>query len=80
MNRWIANTKYVLLGLFLIASLGAAAYQWWVIWPARKCDETAAWWDARDHQCLVPMPIWRITGRLPSAPSPATPPAARPKG
>jgi len=72
MNRWIANTKYVVFAFFLIASLSATAYQWWYVWPAEKCDQAGSWWDAQDHQCLVPMLIWRITGRLPT-PHPAGP-------
>jgi hypothetical protein len=73
MNRWIANAKYLIFGVFLAASLSAAAYQWWFVWPVRKCDQAGAWWDARDRQCLTPMPIWRITGRLPGEAPPAQP-------
>jgi hypothetical protein len=79
MQRWISNTKYVLMGLFVVASLGATAYQWWFIWPVRKCDQAGAWWDPRDHQCLTPMPIWRITGHAahtPAATAQAPAPAA----
>ena len=73
MNRWIANTKYVLFGLFAIASVSATAYQWWFVWPVEKCDRQHLWWDSQDHQCLAPMPIWRITGHLPQPPSPDAP-------
>jgi hypothetical protein len=74
MDRWITNTKIVFLGLFLAASAAAAAYEWWFVWPVQKCDAAGAWWDPADHQCLTPMPIWRMTGR-PPAPSPG---AAKP--
>jgi hypothetical protein len=77
MQRWIANTKYVLMGFFLVASLCATAYQWWYIWPVRKCDQAGAWWDPRDHQCLTPMPIWRITGHMPNT-TPGAPPPQKP--
>ncbi len=71
MNRWITTTKLVLVGLFVVATLSAAAYDWWFVWPAQKCDQAGAWWDPKDHQCLTPMPIWRITGHLPGTTSPA---------
>lgn len=73
MNRWISNTKYIIFGLFFVASATATAYEWWFVWPAQKCDKAAAWWDPEDHQCLSPMPIRRITGRDTAA---ATAPAA----
>ena len=76
MNDWIARTKYIVFGLFLAASGTATAYQWWYVWPVQKCDQAGAWWDARDHQCLDPMPIWRITGRLPRPASAAAAPKA----
>ena len=65
MNQWIASTKYIIFTLFLVASAAATAYEWWYVWPVRKCDEAGAWWDPRDRQCLAPIPIWRVTGRLP---------------
>jgi len=76
MNEWIARTKYIVFAIFLVGSLAAAIYQWWFIWPAQKCDRERNWWDARDHECLTPMPIWRVTGRLPRpAPNPGIPTA-----
>ena len=63
MSAWISNLKYVVFGVFFIASLSATLYQWWYVWPARKCDQAGAWWDPEDHQCLDPVPVWRITGR-----------------
>jgi len=65
MNQWIANLKYVIFGLFLVASSAATAYEWWYVWPVQKCDRAGAWWDPQDRQCLMPVPIWRVTGRLP---------------
>ncbi len=72
MNAWITNTKYIIVGLFLVSSLAATAYQWWYVWPVQKCDRAGAWWDAADHQCLTPMPIWRITGRMPTPGAPGS--------
>lgn len=63
MNRWITNTKVIVLAAFFVASAGAAWYDWAYIWPVKRCDERGAWWDVRDRQCLTPLPIWRITGR-----------------
>ncbi len=69
MTRWLGSLRYILFGLFFAGSLAAIAYQWWFVWPAQKCDQAGAWWDPRDHQCLTPMPIWRITGHLPEPPA-----------
>jgi len=77
MNSWIANLKYIVLGLFLVASLAATGYEWWYVWPVKRCDNAGAWWDPRDRECLTPIPIWRVTGRLPGE-GPAK--AATPKG
>ncbi|MEO7026569.1 MAG: hypothetical protein ABI056_03355 [Caulobacteraceae bacterium] len=63
MSRWITSAKLFVLGLFLCASLATAAYEWYYVWPAKQCDARGAWWDPDDHECLTPMPIWRITGR-----------------
>jgi hypothetical protein len=71
MNRWIVSTRYIVLGMFLASCLGVTAYEWWFVWPAQKCDKAGAWWDPADHQCLTPMPIWRMTGRPPADARPA---------
>lgn len=65
MDSWIANLKYIILGLFLAASLAATGYEWWYVWPVKRCDNAGAWWDPQDRECLTPIPIWRVTGRLP---------------
>jgi hypothetical protein len=63
MSQWITSAKIFVLGAFLIASAATAGYEIYYVWPAKKCDARGAWWDWRDRQCLIPMPIWRITGR-----------------
>ncbi len=63
MDRWITNAKLVTLALFLTASIGTLGYHVLYVWPADRCETRGAWWDARDRQCLTPMPIWRITNR-----------------
>lgn len=70
----IANLRTVLLALFAVTSVGMIAYEWWFVWPAKKCDEKHLWWDGRDHQCLTPMPIWKLTGHG----GPTPPPAPKP--
>jgi hypothetical protein len=56
--------RTLFLGLFLLLASAAWAYQAYAIWPVERCEKRGAWWDAQDRQCLTPMPIWRITGRL----------------
>ena len=69
MNRFISRTTMLMFGVFLVSCLGALAYHAYFVWPLQKCEQAGAWWDARDRQCLTPLPIWRITGRVPSAPA-----------
>ncbi len=71
MNQVFAGARLLLIGLFVVASAATAAYQYFYIWPMQKCEKAGAWWDGRDRQCLTPMPIWRLTGRLPQTPEAA---------
>jgi hypothetical protein len=73
MTRWITTAKLVALCAFFGASLAAVGYQMVFVWPVQRCEARGDWWDAQYRECLTPMAIWRITGRL--APSP--PPAGR---
>jgi hypothetical protein len=66
MSRWFTSAKLFVLCLFLASCLAALVYEWRYVWPVQACDQRGAWWDGRDRQCLTPMPIWRITGRLPT--------------
>ena len=75
MNRTITRVKIIFFGLFLAGSLGMLGYHFYFVWPAQNCDAQGGWWDPKDHLCASPMPIWRITGRLPGKIAPATPPA-----
>ena len=77
MTRWFTSAKLLVIGLFLFASLATVGYQMYFVWPEKHCDERGAWWDPQDHQCLTPMPIWRITGRgLANGPAAAAAPSA----
>jgi hypothetical protein len=73
MDSWISNLKYVILGLFLAGSVAMTGYEWYFVWPVKKCDQAGAWWDPRDRQCLTPIPIWRVTGRMPAPGAPTKP-------
>ncbi len=76
MTRWMTFAKLFVLGAFLLASLATVGYEIYYVWPEKRCDEQGAWWDPRDHQCLTPMPIWKLTGRGLTngpAPGPSTP-------
>ena len=68
MQHWFSRATRATLAVFVLASLSVAAYDWWYIWPAQKCEKVGQWWDPRDHECLTPIPVWRITGRLPTPP------------
>ena len=76
MNRVFDNAKLALLCLFVVASLATIVYQWWYVWPMKKCESGGDWWSAKFHECDAPIPIWRLTGRLPATPEPAV--VARP--
>ncbi len=63
MNAWITNAKLIVTAMAFIAVAATVGYEWLYVWPVQKCEQKGAWWDPKDHQCLVPMPIWRITNR-----------------
>ena len=67
MQSWFSTATRTLVAVFIVASLAVTAYEWWYVWPAQECERTHDWWDAKDHQCLSPIPVWRITGHMPSA-------------
>jgi hypothetical protein len=67
MNRWITNAKLIVTALAFLAAIATVGYEWRYVWPVRDCANKGAWWDPKDRQCLVPMPIWRITNRPPTA-------------
>ncbi len=63
MTRWMNTAKLFVLGGFLVVAGITTGYEILYVWPVKKCDERGAWWDARDRECLDPIPIWRMTGR-----------------
>jgi hypothetical protein len=79
MTQWITRAKLVALCMFFAATLAAISYQMIFVWPVQRCENRGDWWDSEDRQCLTPMPIWRITGRMPPLhPALAGSPMARP--
>jgi hypothetical protein len=69
MNPVIDRARVALLCLFLLATAGTIAYQAWEIWPMQKCERAGSWWSTKYHECDAPIPIWRLTGRLPPIPA-----------
>jgi len=68
MNHVFARTRLILIGLFVLAVAATSYYQFAYLLPMQKCERAGAWWDPRDRQCLTPIPIWRLTGRMPGQP------------
>jgi hypothetical protein len=72
MNPWITLTKYIVFSLFIITATGMTVYDVLYVQPAKRCERAGAWWDAKDRECLTPIPIWWLTGRgLVNRPHPA---------
>lgn len=67
MFRLISRVQVAYVGLFLIVCAGVFAYEALYIWPMQQCEADGGWWSARYRACATPVPIWRITGRLPGA-------------
>jgi hypothetical protein len=74
MNHVFARTRLILIGLFVLAVAATSYYQFAYLLPMQKCERAGAWWDPRDRQCLTPIPIWRLTGRMPGQPKAAAKP------
>ena len=74
MNRTIDRTKLLFLGLFVVVTAAAWAYQLWVIAPRQECEAGGGWWDAEGRVCATPIYLPKLTGR----PIKPKPPAAAP--
>ena len=70
MNRTIDRTKLLFLGLFVVVSAAAWAYQLWVIAPRQNCEQGGGWWDPEGRVCAAPIYLPKLTGR-PIKPKPA---------
>jgi hypothetical protein len=74
MTRAISNLRLVLVGMFILATAASSLYQYYYIWPMQKCERAGAWWSGKYRQCVVPIPISRLTGRD----TPASKPLSKP--
>ena len=78
MNRWINNTRLIIVVIALFAVAFTVWYDAKYVWPIQACERRQAWWDPKDRQCLDPIPIWKITGRMPTAAPSAKAPQSAP--
>jgi hypothetical protein len=79
MNVVIDRIKLLFLGLFVLSVGVIWGYHALYVWPREACESRGDWWDDRDRQCAIPMPIWTFTHRLPgqrAAPTGQAAPAA----
>ena len=68
MFRLLTRVQIAYLCLFLFVCAGMFAYEAVYIWPVERCQEHGGWWAPKYRICATPIPIWRITGRMPHAP------------
>ena len=94
MLRLLSRVQLAYVGVFFACCVGVFVYEARYVWPVQACERHGGWWSARYHQCATPIPLWRITGRIPQGwapiagrsdavrvPAAAAPPAAtRPAG
>ena len=76
MFRLLSRVQLAYVGLFFAACAWVFSYEATNVWPVQKCAAHGGWWSPKYHMCGQPVPIWRITGRLPSQVAP--PPAKKP--
>ena len=74
MRTTLDRVKLLFLCVLVIACAAVWAHQVFDVWPRQRCEAMSDWWDSKDHQCGIPMPIWRFTGRPPAAGSKIKPP------
>ena len=65
MFRLMTRVQVAYIGLFLIVCAGVFAYEALYIWPMQQCEADGGWWSMKYRLCATPIPIWRITGRVP---------------
>lgn len=63
MNVTINRLKVVFLIIFAVGCVSLWAYQIFWVWPAKRCDESGAWWDWSTRVCAQPIYIPSLTGR-----------------
>ena len=79
MFRLLTRVQIAYVGIFFACCIAVFVYQARYVWPVQACDQHGGWWSERYRTCATPMPIWRITGRMPqgSAPIAGRPDAMR---
>jgi hypothetical protein len=55
--------KLMVLAALIVACVWMFTFKGFEVSPAAQCEQGGKWWDAKDRQCLTPMPIERMTGR-----------------
>ena len=81
MRTTLDRVKLLFLCVLVIAVCcgGIWAHQVFDVWPRKqRCEAMSDWWDPKDHQCGIPMPIWRFTGRMPQPETPSAKPVPKP--
>jgi hypothetical protein len=49
--------------VFILAVIGAFAYQFIYVIPAQKCEAAGDWWEPSSRTCAAPIFLPHITGR-----------------
>ena len=64
MNKAIARTKLIFVGLFAVANVGILV--WTLGWarPQQKCEDAHKWWDSSQRVCAQPILTSDVTGRM----------------
>ncbi|MBS0361074.1 MAG: hypothetical protein JSR98_06815 [Proteobacteria bacterium] len=64
MNKAIARTKLIFIGIFAVANVGILV--WTLGWarPQEKCEEAHKWWDGSQRVCAQPILTSDVTGRM----------------
>jgi hypothetical protein len=71
----VGRAQLAYVGIFFLACIGLVAYEANYVWPVERCEGHGGWWSAKFHECATPIPIWRITGRIPQGTSPISRPS-----
>jgi len=64
MNRTIDRLKLIFLGVFALANVGVAVWEFGWALPERHCTEAHKWWDPDQRVCATPVLTSDITGRV----------------
>ena len=65
MLRLLTRVQLAYVGVFFACCIGVFSTRRATSGRCRRCEQHGGWWSARYHECATPIPIWRITGRIP---------------